>query len=401
MSTSTPTAVLGPTQPPAPAPAVAAQAKLSGRLMSLDVFRGMTIAGMLLVNNPGTWSAIYPPLKHAAWHGWTPTDLIFPFFLFIAGVAMTFSFGKLRDQGAPRGQVMGKAAKRSLKLILLGLILQSYPWWSYDYSTLRFPGVLQRIGVVLLAVTPVVLWLRPKAQAAVAAALLLGYWALLSWVPVPGIGAGVWEPSKDLGAYLDRLIFTTDHLWSSSKTWDPEGLLSTLPAIGTGLLGVLTGEWIRRKDLDRRDLLLGLFLAGGVLMVLGLMWHWVFPINKALWTSSYVLFTAGMGMQALATTYWVVDVQGYRRWAMPFLVYGVNAIAAFFLSSLVARILVTHKVPGPAGEPITLKGWLFETLFTPVFANPLNASLAYALTYVLFWMGLMALMYKRGIFVKV
>jgi predicted acyltransferase len=213
------------------------------RLVSLDVFRGITIAGMLLVNNPGTWSHVYAPLRHTEWHGWTPTDLIFPFFLFIVGVAMTFSFGKQLERGMDRTVLLWKAAKRALVLFVLGLILHSFPWWSADLSTLRIPGVLQRIALAFLVATPMVLWLRIWGQAVAALALLLGYWALMAWVPVPEYGAGVWEPGKDLGAYIDRAVFGTEHLWRQARTWDPEGLMSTIPTVATVLLGVLGSVW--------------------------------------------------------------------------------------------------------------------------------------------------------------
>lgn len=386
---------LAPTAPEA-APAVPIAAPPQ-RLVSLDVFRGLTIAGMLLVNNPGSWAHVYPPLLHAPWHGWTPTDLIFPFFLFIVGVAMTFSFGKQLEAGAPRGRVLARAARRALILVLLGLVLHGFP--SYDLATIRIPGVLQRIGLAFLIATPLVLWLRARGQAIAAAALLLGYWAALMWIPVPGHGAGVLEPGRDLGSYIDRAVFGTAHLWKQAETWDPEGLLSTLPAVGTVLLGVLAGRWIRsaRAPLEKA---VGLFVAGSAGVVLGSMWGWAFPINKNLWTSSYVLLTGGLACHLLALCYWLIDVRGWRRWSYPFLVFGVNAIAAFFLSSLLARVLVLVRVSGPGGEPVALKTHLYQSYFAS-WAAPHDASLLFALSYVALWMGIMALMHWRRIYVKV
>lgn len=381
-----------------PAPAAAELAEPAHtprkRLVSLDVFRGITVAGMLLVNNPGSWSAIYPPLSHAEWHGWTPTDLIFPFFLFIVGVSMTFSFGAQRERGAENGALLAKAAKRAAILVALGLVLQSYPWIGYDFGHLRFPGVLQRIGVASLAASAIVLFTGWRGRLAAVLSLLLGYWALMSWVAVPGVGAGVWEPGQDLGAYLDRLVFGTDHLWKQSKTWDPEGLLSTLPAVATVLLGVFAGDWLRshRSSTEKVRLLL---VAGTAGIVLGLLWSLAFPINKSLWTSSYVVFTAGMGMLGLGLCYWLIDVKGFQRWGFPFLLFGVNAIVAFFFSGLGARVITQIHI-GDA----TLRGWLYHTLFTPYLA-PINASLAFALMYVLFWMGVAWVLYRRGIFVKI
>ena len=368
----------------------------AGRLHSLDVFRGATIAGMLLVNNPGTWSAVYPPLRHAEWHGWTPTDLIFPFFLFIVGVAMTYSLGKQLAAGESRTTVLLRATRRAAVLFGLGLVLHSYPWIGFDWGELRIPGVLQRIALAFLGATVVYLWTGWRGRAAAAAALMLGYWAVMSWVPVPGGRAGVLEPGEDLGAYIDRAVFGTDHLWASSRTWDPEGLLSTLPAVATVLLGVLAGQWLR-SGRTGGAVARGLLAAGAAGVVVGLLWDVAFPINKALWTSSFVALTAGLGAITLAACYWVIDVKGYRRWALPFTVLGMNAITAYFLSSLMAQEI---GMPRLAGTPDTLKGWIFENAFASWLA-PMNASLAFALCFVALWVVVMWGFYRKGIFVKV
>lgn len=368
------------------------------RLQSLDAFRGMTIAGMLLVNNPGTWSAIHPPLRHAEWHGWTPTDLIFPFFLFIVGVSITFSFASRVAAGADRGDLMMNVVRRSAILFGLGLVLHAFPNF-LDLSTLRIPGVLQRIGLVFLIAGTLVLYLRPRGQVIAAATLLLGYWAAMMLVPVPGGQAGVLEPGQDIGAWIDRAVFGEAHLWKSSRTWDPEGLFSTLPAVASTLLGVFTGTWLRsgRSQLQRT---VGLLAAGAAGVAVGLAWNEVFPINKPLWTSSYVVFTAGLACWVLAACYWLIDVRGWRRWALPFTVFGVNAITAFFLSSLFARTIGLIKV-GPEGAEVTLKGWFYQNAITPYFTNPANASLAFALCFVLLWLGLMTVLYRKRIFIKV
>ena len=367
------------------------------RLVSLDAFRGMTIAGMLLVNNPGSWSHIYPPLKHAPWHGWTPTDLIFPFFLFIVGVAMTLSFGKMLEKGATRNALMIKTAKRAALIFLVGLALHSFPWIGYDFAHLRIPGVLQRIAVAYFFASMVYLYVPTlKGRVITIASLLFGYWFLQTLVPVPDSGLrGVLQPGLDLGAWVDRNVFTEDHLWVYAKTWDPEGLLSTMPAICTALLGALAGVWLGTQRTPN-DKTLGLFIAGAAAIVIGAMWGWVFPINKNLWTSSYVVFTAGIAAQTLAMCYWLIDVRGHQKWAKPFVIFGVNAIAAFFLSSAGARTLNLIKV---GSEKVALKTYIFDNFFLS-WATPINASLAFAITYVLFWLGVMTIFYKRKIFIK-
>ena len=364
------------------------------RLLSLDVFRGLTVAAMLLVNNPGTWSAVYDPLEHAAWHGWTPTDLIFPFFLFIVGVAMSYSFPGQLARGISPGRVFARAAKRSAILFGLGLLLAAFPYYNLDLAHLRIPGVLQRIGLAFFLASAVVLFLRPRAQAAVAAALLLGYWAAMTLVPVPGYGAGDLSKDGNLAAYVDRAVLGTNHMWAAARTWDPEGLLSTLPAVATVLLGVFAGRWMRGER-SAAERLVGMFVAANVLLVGGLIWAAAFPINKNLWTSSYALFTAGMALHVLAMCHWAVDVRGWRRWARPFAAFGVNAIAAFFLSGVMARLLNLVKV----GD-VTLKGWIFDHAFAS-WLSPVNASLAFALCFVLFWTAVMEAMYRRKIFIKV
>jgi predicted acyltransferase len=391
---------------PAPAPAPAAvsgptgPAALGGRLVSLDAFRGATIAAMLLVNNPGTWSHIYAPLRHAEWHGWTPTDLIFPFFLFIVGVAIVFSFGKQLERGADRGRMMRKVVSRSLKLIGLGLVLHAFPWWEVDLSTLRLPGVLQRIGIAYFFAATIVLYTGVRAQMAWAAGLMLAYWALMTLVPVPGYGAGMIDvPEATLAAYLDRVILGTNHLWAYSRTWDPEGLLSTMPAISSVLIGVGAGHWLR-ADRPPGIKAAGLVAAGVVGVVVGQLWGLVFPINKPIWTSSYTVLTGGLALVSLALCYWLIDVRGYRRWSLPFVIYGVNAIAAYFLSGIFARVLNMVQVPAAGGETMALKTWIFENHLASWLA-PVNASLAFAIAFVLLWLGLMAILYHYRIFIKV
>jgi len=359
------------------------------RLVSLDVFRGLTIAGMILVNNPGSWAHVFPPLRHAEWHGWTPTDLVFPFFLFIVGVALPYSLSK-RSALVP---TYARIVRRAVLLFLLGLLINAFP--KFDLSTLRIPGVLQRIALVYLVAAPIVLHTRVKTQAILGALFLLFYWGLLTWVPVPGVGAGHLTPNANLGAYLDRKLFW-GHLWSQSRTWDPEGLLGTIPAVSTALFGALAGHWLRSPR-GGHEKAAGMFVFGCAGLLVGSLWHTVFPLNKNLWTSSYVVFTAGFALVVLASCYWLVDLRGRRKWAAPLVVFGVNPIAAYVLSSLAARALVWK----PAGTAkISMKTWIWERIFEPL-GPPLWASLAFAVAYVLVWWALMGILYRRRIYLKV
>lgn len=360
--------------------------------MSLDAFRGLTIAAMILVNNPGSWSYVYGPLAHAEWNGWTPTDLIFPFFLFIVGVSMVFSFGRRRESAA-RPQLMRSVVRRALVLFLLGLLLAAFP--EFRLTQLRWAGVLQRIALVYLAASAIVLGLSRRAQIALTAALLVGYWALMVLLPVPGRGAGILTPDANVAAWLDGFLVPGRMLHG---TWDPEGLVSTLPAIVTTMLGVFTAYWIRSQR-PRSEIAAGMFAVGWLAILAGLAWDLFFPINKNLWTSSYVLFTAGAALEGLALCYWLIDIQGWRRWAQPLVVFGVNAITVYVLSGLLARLLTWIEVPSPEGT-VPLQQWLFDNLLTS-WLQPMHASLAFALLYVALWWAAMAMLYRRRIFIKV
>ncbi len=370
--------------------------KKSERLLSLDVFRGITILGMILVNNPGSWSNIYSPLEHAKWNGCTPTDLIFPFFLFIVGVTTTFSLSKYRHADNKGTDVIFRLIRRSLTIFLLGIFLSGFPY--FDLSTIRIPGVLQRIAVVYFFVSLIFLNVRKENLVYVISALLLIYWGLMTLVPVPGFGTPNLEPSTNLGAWLDRLLLD-GHLWRSSKTWDPEGLLSTIPAMGTALIGVLTGYWLRSNN-DKITKTVWMFFYGIVLMALGYAWDFWFPINKSLWTSSYVVYTGGLALIFLAFCYWLIDVQDKKWWIKPFHIYGTNAIAVFFLSGIVARLLYLIKVTTSNGESISLKYYIYSNLFLPI-ASPINASLLFAIFYILLWLFIIWLLYRKQIFIKV
>lgn len=391
-----------PTSTAAPAPAGAppvAVASPAGRLLSLDVFRGLTVMAMILVNNPGDWGHIYPPLEHAEWNGCTPTDLIFPFFLFIVGVSLVYALDGAKRRGGPLGPVLARVARRAAVLFALGVLTSLYP--KFDFEGVRIMGVLQRIALVFLGCSAIFLTTNWRTQLALLGALLLGYAGLLQLVPVPGFGAANLAPETNLGAWLDRLVLHGPHLWKTSRTWDPEGLLGTLPALGTGLLGVLAAQWLRRPTPEPAAKVAWLFIAAGAAIGLGLVWNPWFPINKALWTSSYVLYAGGLALAALAALYWLCDVQGYRRYAGPAVDYGVNAITVFFLSAILSRTFGLLKLTGPAGQPAGLKEWLYEWGIAPWFADPRNASLAGALVLLLIWWGILGYMRRKGVVMKV
>ncbi|MGB9105815.1 MAG: heparan-alpha-glucosaminide N-acetyltransferase domain-containing protein [Terriglobales bacterium] len=391
---------------------------MPARLVSLDVFRGMTIAGMILVNNAGNWNAVYWPLDHAKWHGWTPTDLIFPFFLFIVGVSMVLSFEARRRRGATSGELLRHVVQRSAIIFAIGFALA---FWgrSFNLHTVRIYGVLPRIAAVYLVASAIVLYCGRRARAGIAAGLLLGYWLLMT--RVPGFDLTM---DGNLAGFVDRKLLY-EHLWIAHR-FDPEGLLSTIPAIVTTLIGVFTGEWLSQASGVRLqaaggnqenphpipptpggirvgqphavlvEKVQGMVVAGAALMVAGEVWGRWFPINKNMWTSSYVLFTGGFALAALALCYWMVEIRGWRRWGAPFVWYGSNAITVYAASAALAVFSVKHYVrPG-----VTYKAWVYGNVFAP-FARPANASVMYASAYVITFMVLAWVMYRNKIFVKI
>jgi predicted acyltransferase len=367
---------------------------VSDRLRSLDLFRGATIAAMILVNNPGDWGTVYWPLLHAPWHGWTPTDLIFPFFLFIVGVSLTLS----------KRTSAGQALARSLKLVGLGLLLNLYPY--FNVAELRWPGVLQRIGVCYLAAWAVRRFLGARGIAALAATLLVGYFLLMTRVVGPeGHPPGL-EMETNLAAQVDRVLLVP-HVWSQTKTWDPEGVLSTLPAIATTLVGLLYGLWLAgRGARSQFQTTLGLVGSGLVLTALGVAWadlappSLAFPVNKGLWTSSYVLLTGGLAAAFLGLSYLLVDVKEAGRWAEPFVAYGKNAIAVYVASGLLADTLGAIKLTSADGTATSLGTWLYELLLAS-FLPPYVASLAWAVGMVVLFYLLAAYLDRRRIYLKV
>ena len=364
----------------------------SRRLVSLDVFRGLTVGAMVLVNNPGTWRAVYAPLRHAEWHGWTPTDLIFPFFLFIVGAAIPLALGRRLADGEPGGRIVLRIFRRSAIIFALGLILHAVS--NPDPATIRIPGVLQRIAVCYLVAAVLFVTTAWRAQAVWAAAALIGYWAALALVPVPGFGAGDLGKEGNLAAWLDRALLGA-HIWRIGRVYDPEGLLSTVPAIATTLVGVLAGTWIRNAPLPA-IVARGLALAGVAATCVGLLWGRWLPINKSLWSSSYAVFTAGAALLGLAVCYWLIEIKGSRWWTPPFSALGRNALAVFFLSTLLAILLARVHVTAGDGQLRTLQPVLFETLFAP-WAGAAAASLAWALANVLLWLLVAWVLDRRGI----
>jgi predicted acyltransferase len=371
-----------------------------GRLVALDVFRGATVAAMILVNNPGSWSQVYPPLRHAAWHGWTPTDLIFPFFLFIVGITTTVSLAGRRARGDDHHRLTRQILRRGAIIVALGLLVAAFPFFPPEHlARIRIPGVLQRIGVAYAVAALIVLWGSWRAQAAAAAALLLGYWALLALVPVPGLGFPTLEPPQaTLPGWVDRLLLD-GHLWAATGSWDPEGVLSTLPAIASVLLGALASRLIDGGTPPRARVR-RLTAVGAAAAAAGLLWGLAFPINKNLWTSSYALFTAGAAALGLALCVWLIDVRGWRGWIRPFVVFGVNPIVAFVGSAMVSRLLYTTIRVSYQGESVPLQQAIHRTLFAS-WLPARAASLAFALGMVAAWWGVLALLDRRGIRLKV
>jgi predicted acyltransferase len=380
----------------------------SGRLQSLDAFRGFTIAAMLLVNNPGDWSHLYPQLAHAQWNGWTFTDWIFPFFLFICGVSMSLSLGQLAQAGTDRGTLLKKLCVRAGFVFLIGLALNLYP--DFNFQNVRIPGVLQRIALCVLFASPIVLFFNWRQQCWWIVGLLGLYSALMLLVPVPdasgAMAIGVLEPGRDFGAFVDRALLN-GHLWVASKTWDPEGLVSTLPALCSLLFGVLAGHWIARA-VPKAEKTVWLLIAGLTGLWLGAMLDAVFmPINKSLWTVSFCIFMTGWALILFGVFYWLLDTNNspvvrrqFARLLRPCVIYGMNSLFIFALSGLLAKTLLAIKIPQSDDSLMSLKAVLYAPLQAlPI--SPLNASLLYAILFNLLMFGLAWWMWHRRWFVKV
>lgn len=375
------------------------------RLASLDAFRGLAIASMVLVNNPGDWNHVHAPLAHAAWHGWTFTDLVFPWFLFAAGLAMPLSLGRRAAAGDAKPALLSSTARRAAVIFAVGLALNFIP--AFDPATVRIPGVLQRIALCVLIAAPLVIWRGWRAALVAAAALLAAYTVPMLLVPVADanavVAAGALEPGRDFGSAIDRRVFGA-HLWARAGTWDPEGLWSTLPAAASLLGGVVAGHFVLSPSPARKAP--WLLAAGGLFLVLGWMLDAaLMPINKNLWTASYAVFMTGWSLVTLAAFHAAMDEapaglrDGARRLARPLTIYGMNALFLFAFSGLVARILLAVKVPAAAGGTRSLKAALFEP-FRALPVSPENASLAFAVAFNLAMFALAVFLWRKRWFIK-
>lgn len=419
------------------------------RLISLDVFRGLTILLMTIVNNPGDWSNVYPPLLHADWHGCTPTDLVFPFFVFIMGVAVplampekfydstTFNkilvrslrmlclgiffnfFGKIQLFGldgiplligrlaitiAVGYALMGSFSSK-VKNILAFSILLIYLVLAYSgieaYHDVRLPGVLQRIAIVYFVVSLLYLKTTLKTQIITGVVLLLGYWGIMTLIPVPGIGEANLEKGTNLASWLDSILLK-GHMYSGTVTWDPEGILSTIPSIVNGIIGLLIGQFLQSDSpKTKKGLKMGRISA--LLIISALLWDLIFPINKSLWTSSYVLFTTGLATVFFTILYYLIDIAGYKKGFKPFLIWGVNPMIVFFCSQIIPQALVMIQFQNPKNpeEQTNLLDFLYRFWIAPFFSNPMTASLAGALVYVCIWTFILWIFYRNKLIFKV
>ena len=363
---------------------------------------------MVLVNNPGDWAHIYAPLRHAVWNGWTFTDCIFPFFLFIVGVSLTLSTTRSINAGMEKRTIVWQLWRRAVVIILIGLTLNFIP--SFSFETLRYPGVLQRIGLCMVIAAPIVLWCRVRGQLAWAIALMAVYALVMLLVPVPDANGvknlALLEPGRDVGAFVDRALMS-GHLWAQAKTWDPEGLLSTLPAISSLLLGSLTGHWLQSSELPA-ERTAWMMVAGLVALWIGVILDAVLmPINKSLWTPSYTVFMTGWALLLFAVCYWLIDAcdsTHVRRWATklfrPFEIYGVNALFIFAFSGLIAKMLGYFQVSSDTGAIMSAKAWLFAVLSQLPF-SAVNASLLFALLFNALMFLFAWVLWRNKIFIKV
>jgi len=364
------------------------------RILSLDAFRGLTIAAMILVNSPGNQTS-YTFLNHSEWNGCQFADFVFPGFLFIVGVSIAYSFARLRLQPGSFWSLFVKISRRTLILFLIGIFLNAFPR-HMNFETLRIPGVLQRIAICYFFTSIIFLTMRIRTQVMIIVSLVVGYWLLLLLIPAPGFTAYDLSPIGNLPAYIDRWFFTSAHLYTAN--FDPEGILSTLPAIASTLIGAVIGVLLQ-SNIGLKQKYQRMILAGIMLAVIGLLWGTVFPMNKALWTSSFVLWTSGVFILILSLFHWVIDIKGWQLWSIPLIIFGVNAIAAYFLHIFFLKIQAMIHLPRVDGSMGNLRIYITEHLF--FWTTPKMASLMYAVCYVLLWLALLGWMYRKKIFLRV
>ena len=367
------------------------------RILALDTFRGATIALMIIVNNPGTWAYVYGPFRHAQWHGCTLTDLVFPFFLFIVGISMSFSFDKY--DLCKTGPLFNKVIFRTISIFVLGLIINAFPFirQDWDWSSFRILGVLQRIALAYFIAAFIIIRSNIKGLVQISFTILVGYWFLLY---INGYINGVdpYSLNSNLVLAIDKIILGESHLYGGTGIqFDPEGLLSTLPSSITVIIGFLVGTMIKTAK-DHKENCRRMYILGSLMIIIGWIWGIFFPINKQLWTSSYVLYTAGIGTVLLSSMIWIIDVLEYKKWTFPFIVFGSNSIFIFALSGIWAKILLKIKFI-LYGKEISGYSYLYQTVFLPL-AGDINGSLLFALFHVLAYWIILFWMYRKKIFIK-
>jgi predicted acyltransferase len=367
------------------------------RLASLDAFRGLTIALMIVVNCPGDVNAVFSFLGHSFWNGWSFADTVFPSFIFIVGVSLVFSFAKRESPSTSDWSIEFRVLRRTVVLFALGLFLNIFP--TFELSNIRIPGVLQRIAVCYFLTSLIVLKAGLRGRILWLIGTLASYWLLMRFFPVPGIGAGVLEPGENFASWIDS-IFLKGHMWSYyDNAWDPEGIVSTIPAISTTLFGVLTGQWLMSSASERKKVA-GMVCAGLVLLAAGYILDSWMPINKSIWTSTFSIFMAGLALVFLAFFHWLIDVAGFSRWAKPFIILGLNPITIYVLSEAFDTTLRTMQIGLTRGKEISCQIYLFRSFCIPL-ADAKAASLLYALGILVCMLLVAWLMWRKRLFIKV
>ena len=367
------------------------------RLLSLDFFRGITVAAMILVNNPGSWSDIFSPLRHSEWDGCTPTDFIFAFFLFIIGVSIVYAMEAKKKNAKNHPKLILAIFRRSLIILAIGAFLALSS--NFEWSTVRIPGILPRIAVVFCICGVIYIKTNTKVQICLTLILLIGYYFLMNYVDVPGTGPANLDPVNNLAAWVDRIVFSKNHLWQNGKQTDPEGLLSTIPAIATVLIGIITGTRLKSLQSGNTDDVAGFIIAGIVLFLVAIIGSAYFPINKSLWTSTYVLYTAGFAILFLALSYWLIDMKGYTKFTPPFIAFGRNPITAYVIAGIIPTILFKISI---SDHGVSMNSWdyaykyLFEPFFSPKIASLIPAVLMLLLIFAPIWW-----MHQRKIVIKI